>query len=51
MLDNLSNIFLVIIMVKIVTVIIIDTFDSLREAEGEENRDIEDKCFICGNLK
>jgi len=49
--DNLSNIVLVIIMVNIVAGIIIDTFGSLREAEGEKNRDIEDKCFICGNLK
>jgi inositol 1,4,5-triphosphate receptor type 1/inositol 1,4,5-triphosphate receptor type 3 len=49
--DNSSNIFLVIIMVNIVAGIIIDTFGSLREEEGDKMRDIEDKCFICGNLK
>jgi hypothetical protein len=49
--DNTSNIFLVIIMVNIVAGVIIDTFGSLREQEGEKNRDIEDKCFVCGNLK
>lgn len=51
MFDNSSNIFLVIIMVNIVAGIIIDTFGSLREEEGDKIRDIEDKCFICGNLK
>ncbi|CAD8068825.1 unnamed protein product [Paramecium sonneborni] len=49
--DNTSNIFLVIIMVNIVAGIIIDTFGSLREEESDKIRDIEDKCFICGNLK
>ncbi|CAD8103545.1 unnamed protein product [Paramecium sonneborni] len=49
--DNTSNIFLVIIMVNIVAGIIIDTFGSLREEESNKIRDIEDKCFICGNLK
>ncbi|CAD8059333.1 unnamed protein product [Paramecium primaurelia] len=49
--DNTSNIFLVIIMVNIVAGIIIDTFGSLREKESDKIRDIEDKCFICGNLK
>lgn len=49
--DNTSNIILVIIMVNIVAGIIIDTFGSLREEENDKNRDIEDKCFICGNLK
>ena len=49
--DNSSNIILLIIMVNIVAGIIIDTFGSLREAENEKNGDIEDKCFICGNLK
>jgi len=49
--DNTSNIILVIIMVNIVAGIIIDTFGSLREYENDKNRDIEDKCFICGNLK
>lgn len=49
--DNTSNIILVIIMVNIVAGIIIDTFGSLREEENNKNRDIEDKCFICGNLK
>ena len=38
-------------MVNIVAGIIIDTFGSLREKENEKNKDIEDKCFICGNLK
>ena len=38
-------------MVNIVAGIIIDTFGSLREEEGDKIRDIEDKCFICGNLK
>lgn len=28
--------------------IIIDTFGSLREIEMEKNKDIKDKCFICG---
>ena len=49
--DNTSNIILVIIMVNIVAGIIIDTFGSLRENENNKNRDIEDKCFMCGNLK
>lgn len=49
--DNTANIFLVIIMVNIVAGIIIDTFGSLREEESEKIRDIEDKCYICGNLK
>lgn len=49
--DNLSNIILVIIMVNIVAGIIIDTFGSLREEENIKLADIEDKCFICGNLK
>ena len=38
-------------MINIVAGIIIDTFGSLREEENTKNRDIEDKCFICGNLK
>lgn len=38
-------------MVNIVAGIIIDTFGSLREEESEKIKDIEDKCFICGNLK
>jgi len=38
-------------MVNIWSGIIIDTFGSLREAEENKNLDIEDKCFICGNLK
>jgi hypothetical protein len=49
--DNTSNIILVIIMVNIVAGVIIDTFGSLREKENEKIRDIEDKCYICGNLK
>lgn len=38
-------------MVNIVAGVIIDTFGSLREEENDKNRDIEDKCYICGNLK
>ena len=38
-------------MVNIVAGIIIDTFGSLREGESAKIRDIEDKCFVCGNLK
>lgn len=49
--DALSNIFLVIIMVNIVAGIIIDQFGNLREKDNEKNKDIEEKCFICGNLK
>ena len=49
--DNISNILLVIIMINIWSGIIIDTFGNLRDVENERNRDIEDKCFICGNLK
>ena len=49
--DNTFNIILAIIMINIVAGIIIDTFGSLREEENTKNKDIEDKCFICGNLK
>lgn len=38
-------------MVNIVAGIIIDTFGSLREKESDKIRDIEDKCYICGNPK
>lgn len=38
-------------MINIWSGIIIDTFGNLRDVENERNRDIEDKCFICGNLK
>jgi len=38
-------------MVSIVSGIIIDTFSSLRQNEMEKQSDIQEKCFICGNLK
>lgn len=38
-------------MVNIVSGIIIDTFGSLRQAENERKADIQEKCFICDNLK
>ena len=38
-------------MLNIVAGIIIDTFGSLREEEGNKLNDMVDNCFICGNLK
>ena len=38
-------------MVNIVSGIIIDTFGALRNMENEKDKDINDKCFICDNLK
>jgi inositol 1,4,5-triphosphate receptor type 1/inositol 1,4,5-triphosphate receptor type 3 len=49
--DTLNNLIIAVIMVNISAGIIIDTFGSLREKEGEKIKDIEEKCFICGNLK
>ncbi|CAD8168125.1 unnamed protein product [Paramecium pentaurelia] len=49
--DEVSNIILGVIMLNIVAGIIIDTFGSLREEEGNKLNDMVDNCFICGNLK
>ena len=51
MYDSLGNYVLVILMVSIVSGLIIDTFGSLRQKDAEKNKDIKEKCFICGNLK
>jgi len=49
--DFFNNIILVVIMISIVAGIIIDTFGLLREMEEEKNKDIQEKCFICGLSK
>ena len=64
MFDNIFNILVVIVMVSIVSGllnnlvlfefilgIIIDTFSKLRTEENEKNKDINDKCFMCGVSK
>lgn len=49
--DQITCYILNIILINIVAGIIIDTFGSLREKENAKLEDIEDKCFICGNLR
>ena len=46
--DNMYQIVVKIIMVNICAGIIIDTFGNLRELDNQKNKDIKDKCFICG---
>ncbi|CAG9323264.1 unnamed protein product [Blepharisma stoltei] len=46
--DNSFNILIMIIALKIVQGVIIDTFTILREQQEESTNDKENKCFICG---
>lgn len=49
--DNLFTILIVIVMVTIVAGIIIDTFRMLRDNENDKLKDMEGICFMCGLKK
>ena len=46
-----TNLFLSIVMIGVLGGIIIDTFKKLRHEENDKNEDMNNKCFICGNIK